>query len=98
MGRLLSGIFRVELFVLTSRELPNALESGQIFEAAATSERNAELRRLMLERVGLDTVLAQANARLLDRYRDPGGERALYRVAVGENSHFYLRCQCASTG
>jgi hypothetical protein len=56
---------------------------------------NAELRRVMLERVGLERVLADAGALRRDDDTDPGGERRLVYVPV--LNHCYLVCQCPST-
>ncbi len=69
------------------------------------TERNAELRRLMLERAGLDRVLTRANRVLIDSDRDPGGERQLVEVSLPtwrgqgrpELTRF-LACRCPSTG
>ena len=67
-------------------------------------QRNAELRRIMLERVGLEKVLERAGATVLDRDTDAGGERRLLVIPTGplqwhiyERSQ-YLACQCPSTG
>jgi hypothetical protein len=46
------------------------------------SETNAELRRVLLERFGLERFLAEAAAEVLDEDRDSGGERKLLRVPM----------------
>jgi hypothetical protein len=47
------------------------------------AERNAERRRVMLERYGLDRFMADANAETLDEDHDSGGERRLLRLKLG---------------
>ncbi len=66
-------------------------------------QRNAELRRVILERVGLESVLQRARAEVIDSDNDPGGDRRL--VQVGLPARFrrvqrqrYLHCRCPSTG
>jgi hypothetical protein len=71
---------------------PESLTPGQIL-----SEPNAELRRVMLERAGWEQVLKRANAAILDRDTDAGGERRLIRVFV-RRPWVYLQCRCPSTG
>ena len=51
---------------------PETLTPEQIL-----GQRNAELRRVMLERVGLDRVLQRAKAEVVDSDRDIGGDRRL---------------------
>lgn len=45
-------------------------------------ERNAEVRRVMLERFGFEAFMAAADAEVVDTDRDPGGQRKLLRVAL----------------
>lgn len=66
-------------------------------------ERNAELRRVMLDRAGIDDVLRAARAATIDADRDPGGARRLLEVrfpAEGRSGPRarYLDCRCPSTG
>jgi hypothetical protein len=61
-------------------------------------ESNAELRRVMLERVGLERVLAQAKAVIRDCDRDAGGARRLVHLRVHSRPRTYLQCVCPSTG
>jgi hypothetical protein len=72
---------------------PESLTPDQIF-----GEPNAELRRLMLERVGLERVLRRANALTLDSDTDAGGKRRLVEVSVAGDPRVYLQCRCPSTG
>ncbi len=60
-------------------------------------ERNAELRRVMLERAGFEAVLTRAKAMVLDQDTDPGGVRRLLEVTVDLNQRRYLHCRCPST-
>jgi hypothetical protein len=72
---------------------PEELKSRQILET-----RNAELRRVMLERMGFSRFLEEAKAEILDRDRDPGGERTLVKVAMeGDEDLVCLCVQCPST-
>src|SRR5262249_57398280 len=43
-------------------------------------ERNAELRRVLLERFGFERFMREAGAAIVDRDRDAGGERQLLQV------------------
>lgn len=62
-------------------------------------EPNAELRRVLLERMGYATFLSQANAQIIDEDDDPGGERRLLRVAMqGDEDLVCLAVYCPSTG
>lgn len=60
-------------------------------------ERNTELRRVMLERAGIDQVLRAVGATTLDADRDAGGERRLLEVRTAPVAR-YLDCRCPSTG
>jgi hypothetical protein len=48
-------------------------------------ERNAEVRRVMLERVSYEQFLRQVEAETLDEDTDVGGQRRLLRVAMGQD-------------
>ncbi len=75
---------------------PETLTSDRIL-----TETNAEIRRLMLERVGIERVLSKANASTIDLDKDAGGKRSLIQVRVrtdrNEQLVRYLRCCCPST-
>jgi hypothetical protein len=61
-------------------------------------ESNAELRRVMLERMGYEIFMEQAQAEVLDRDFDPGGERRLLRVPMGQDEPLVcVAVQCPST-
>lgn len=60
---------------------------------------NAELRRVMLERMGYEAFMLGADAQELDRDTDPGGERRLLRVPlVGDEDIVCISVFCPSTG
>jgi len=62
-------------------------------------ERNAERRRVMLDRYGYGRFLQDSQAEILDRDIDPGGPRQLMRVALeGDEDLVALSCFCPSTG
>ena len=63
------------------------------------AERNAERRRVMIERMGFERFMGDAGARQLDNDRDPGGPRSLLRVAMkGDEDIVCLSVNCPSTG
>lgn len=63
------------------------------------SEKNAERRRVLLDRYGFGRFLQDSRASRLDNDRDPGGERQLLRVAIqGDEDLVALSCHCPSTG
>jgi hypothetical protein len=62
------------------------------------AEANTEIRRVMLERFGLDRFMIAAKAEELDRDRDPGGERRLLRVPLeGDEPLVCVSVICPST-
>jgi hypothetical protein len=71
-------------------------------------ERNAELRRVLLERAGVESVLQRACARVVDEDTDAGGPRRLVEVVFERLARHlrseqrlaarYLLCRCPSTG
>ena len=66
-------------------------------EALATP--NAETRRIMLERIGVERFLAEVQPIVLDRDRDAGGDRELLRVELrGDEDLVCLSVLCPSTG
>ena len=63
------------------------------------SERNAELRRVMIERVGFEKFIREVKAEILDTDRDRGGERKLLRVPLeGDEAIVIVSILCPSTG
>ena len=78
----------------TSSFRPESLTSDVIL-----FESNAELRRVMLERVGLERVLDQAKAVIRDCDRDAGeGAAATSTSRWIRRLRTYLQCVCPSTG
>jgi hypothetical protein len=70
-----------------------------ITAAEVLRERNAERRRVILERMGYDAFLEQAHAEVLDSDRDAGGPRRLMRVALEDDEPLVcLAVRCPSTG
>ena len=62
-------------------------------------EPNAEVRRVMLERVGFEWFFRNAGGEMLDQDRDPGGARRLLRVPLPEDEPLVcLSVACPSTG
>jgi Domain of unknown function (DUF6745) len=63
------------------------------------AEPNAELRRVMIERVGFEKFVREVKAEVLDTDRDPGGERRLLRVPLENDEPIVLvSVHCPSTG
>ena len=76
-----------------------AFEPGSITVAEILSESNSELRRVLLERFGLERFLTEANPEVLDQDRDAGGERKLLRVPMeGDEALVCILVLCPSTG
>ncbi len=62
-------------------------------------EPNAEVRRVMMDRVGFERFLNGAGAEALDADCDPGGERQLLRIALPDDEPLVcLSVFCPSTG
>lgn len=62
-------------------------------------ERNAEVRRVMIERFGYERFMREANAQEEDRDMDAGGERRLLRIAIpGDEDLVCVSVKCPSTG
>jgi hypothetical protein len=73
---------------------PETLKGSQIL-----AERNAELRRVMIERVGFEKFLGEVKAEVLDTDRDRGGERKLLRVSLENDEPIVIvSIHCPSTG
>jgi len=63
------------------------------------AERNAELRRVMIERVGFEKFTREVKAETLDADSDRGGERKLLRVPLTNDEPIVLvSIHCPSTG
>jgi len=63
------------------------------------AESNSELRRVKLERMGFEKFLEEAEPQVLDVDRDPGGERRLFKVELGDDEPLVcVAVNCPSTG
>jgi hypothetical protein len=73
---------------------PETLTSEEVLK-----EKNAERRRVMIERMGSDEFFRQAKPKVLDTDKDAGGKRQLLRVPLeGDEDIVCLACSCPSTG
>lgn len=62
------------------------------------SERNSEVRRVMIERLGVERFLEGASATVLDEDTDAGGPRRLLRVPLpGDEDLVCVSVRCPST-
>ena len=72
---------------------PEAISGSELL-----AERNAERRRVMLERVGFERFLAEVEAETLHEDSDPGGPRRLLRVVMeGDEDLVIVAVRCPST-
>jgi hypothetical protein len=73
-------------------EAPDAITSQAVLQ-----ESNAEVRRVMVERMGLDRFLSQAKAKVL--HTDQGGKRILHRIDWENDEPIVaVQVQCPTTG
>ncbi|MGC3961078.1 MAG: hypothetical protein QM813_25050 [Verrucomicrobiota bacterium] len=76
-----------------------AFHPEQLTAKEALAERNAELRRVMIERMGYLRFAQEAKAKVLDKDQDVGGPRQLLSIDLQEDEPLVgLSCQCPSTG
>lgn len=67
--------------------------------ADALNEGNAEVRRVMIERIGFERFLQESNARVLHEDTDPGGPRQLLQVDLESDEPLVcVSVRCPSTG
>ena len=72
---------------------PETLKGSEIL-----AERNTEVRRVMIERMGFERFLSEVHAEVLDTDRDPGGERRLLRVPLADDESIVVVSRhCPST-
>jgi hypothetical protein len=65
----------------------------------ALKEPNAEVRRVMIERIGFERFLRESKARVLHSDTDPGGPRELLQVDLaGDEPLVCVSVRCPSTG
>jgi hypothetical protein len=73
---------------------PDQIQVQEIF-----AQRNAEVRRVMLVRVGWERFFREAKPKIRHRDRDPGGERRLFHVSFRDREDLLvLNVNCPSTG
>jgi hypothetical protein len=76
-----------------------AFRPETITVAEVLGERNAERRRVLLERFGFERFMQEAGAAVVDRDRDAGGERQLLRLKLeGDEDLVCVAVNCPSTG
>jgi hypothetical protein len=64
----------------------------------ALAEPNAEVRRVMVERIGLERFFREAAPEILDSDNDAGGARRLLRInVVGDEAYVALEVHDTST-
>ncbi len=78
----------------TTAFFPEQLQAPTVLK-----EPNAERRRVMIERMGVDRFMREAGTERLHADRDPGGPRELLRVPMqGDEDIVCLSVNCPSTG
>lgn len=76
-----------------------AFAPESITGAEIMAQDNAEVRRVMMERIGYERFLSEVNAQILDEDTDAGGQRRLVRVELPEDEPFVaVSVACPSTG
>lgn len=77
-----------------------AFHPETITAAMILGERNVEVRRVMVERVGLERLLAETTPTVFDHDTDPGGPRRLLALTLprGDEPVVVLHVQDPSTG
>lgn len=76
-----------------------AFNPAQLTAKEALTERNAEVRRVMIERMGYLRFSQEAQAKLLDQDQDGGGTRQLLSIDLDKDEPLVgLSCFCPSTG
>jgi len=76
-----------------------AFHPEQLTAKEALAEPNAELRRVMIERMGYLRFAQEAKAEVLDKDQDVGGPRQLLAIDLQQDEPLVgLSCHCPSTG
>ena len=76
-----------------------AFHPEQLTAQEALAEKNAERRRVMIERMGYLRFATEAKAKILDEDKDRGGARQLLSIDLREDEPLVgLSCRCPSTG
>ncbi|TWU17851.1 DUF6745 domain-containing protein [Allorhodopirellula heiligendammensis] len=75
-----------------------AFEPDKITSKQVLAEKNAELRRVMIERMGYLRFSQEVDAKELDEDTDAGGKRQLLKIEMGDDEPLVgLACRCPST-
>lgn len=75
-----------------------AFEPESITSREILKETNTEVRRVMIEQMGLDKFISEAGAKSIDKDADPGGVRELVRLPLEDDEDLVcLSCFCPST-
>ncbi|QDV44502.1 hypothetical protein Enr13x_43680 [Stieleria neptunia] len=75
-----------------------AFEPEKITSKQVLAEKNAELRRVMIERMGYLRFSEEVGAKELDQDTDAGGNRQLLQIELGDDEPLVgLACRCPST-
>lgn len=76
-----------------------AFHPEQLSAAETLAEKNAERRRVMIERMGYARFAKEAGAKVLDEDKDAGGKRQLLFIDLRQDEPLVgLWCRCPSTG
>lgn len=76
-----------------------AFQPEQLTAAETLAEKNAERRRVMIERMGYARFAKEAGAKALDEDTDAGGARQLLFIDLRQDEPLVgLWCRCPSTG
>jgi hypothetical protein len=76
-----------------------AFEPESITVREILSEPNLELRRVLIDRVGMEWFVTNSRAEVIDRDRDSGGDRELLRIRFdGGEDLLCVAVRCPSTG
>ncbi len=75
-----------------------AFHPEKIKASDALQEKNAERRRVLIERMGTEKFMSEANAKVIDRDTDSGGKRELLVLPLKNDEDLVcLSCFCPST-
>jgi Domain of unknown function (DUF6745) len=76
-----------------------AFHPEELTATEALAEKNAEMRRVMIERMSYLRFSKEAKAKILDEDKDSGGVRQLLAIDLKEDERLVgLSCICPSTG
>jgi hypothetical protein len=76
-----------------------AFHPEQLSASETLAEKNAERRRVMIERMGYARFAKEAGAKVMDEDKDAGGARQLLSIDLRQDEPLVgLWCRCPSTG